>query len=56
MSDAEKDFVAVLKTLKANRIMVKTRPDGIYVRLAGDPKKGEAFSLEWARVLTFEKK
>jgi hypothetical protein len=55
MSEAEKDFLAVLKTLKANKVMVMTKYDGIYIRLAGNVEKGEAFSLEWAKVLSFKK-
>lgn len=50
----EKEFKAVLKTLKNNKVMVDTREDGIYVRLAGQESKGEAFSLEWGKVLSFK--
>lgn len=50
----EKEFKAVLATLKNNKVMVKTEEDGIYVRLAGKESKGEAFSLEWGKVLSFE--
>lgn len=53
MNNHEQEFKAVCKTMKNNRVMVDTREDGIYVRLAGSESKGEAFSLEWARVLSF---
>ena len=43
-------FQRVLKTLKGNKVMVDTRGDGIYVRLAGNEDKGEAFTLHWANV------
>lgn len=47
-------FKRVLNTLRENRVMVETRPDGIYIRVAGSVEKGEAFSLDWARVIKFE--
>lgn len=50
-----KEFCRVLNTLRTNRIMVATREDGIYIRMAGEESKGEAFSLEFARVVTFKK-
>lgn len=51
----EKEFKAVLKTLKNNKVMVDaSRPDGIYIRLAGKEGQGEAFSLEWAKVLSYQ--
>jgi hypothetical protein len=34
--------------------MVDTREDGIYIRMAGEESKGEAFSLDFARVVTFK--
>ncbi len=49
----ELEFRKVLKTLKMNKVMVKTEKDGIYVRLAGKESCGEAFSLEWGKVLSF---
>ena len=49
----ELEFRKVLKTLKMNKVMVKTEKDGIYVRLAGKESSGEAFSLEWGKVLSF---
>jgi len=51
-----KAFCRVLNTLRTNKIVVDTREDGIYIRLAGDESKGEAFSLDFARVVSFEKK
>lgn len=46
-------FAKVLQTLKNNSVMVDTREDGIYIRLAGKESKNEAFSLEWGRVYSF---
>lgn len=50
-----KQFCRVLNTLRTNRIMVVTREDGIYIRMTGDESKGEAFSYDFAKVLTIEK-
>lgn len=30
--------------------MVKVKDDGIYIRMAGDERKDECFSKEWAKV------
>lgn len=48
-------FTRVLNTLRTNKIVVVTEDDGIYVRMAGDESKGECFSLDFARVVNFEK-
>jgi hypothetical protein len=56
MNTSEAAFVAVLKTLKANKVMVDTRQDGIYIRLAGTESKGECFTLEWGKVFSFGEK
>ena len=50
---ADDDFKRVLNTLRENKVMVKIGEDGIYVRMAGDKKKGEAFSMEWGKVVSF---
>lgn len=50
---ASEHFKAVLQTLKHNKVMVKTEADGIYVRMAGNENKGECFSLEWGKVVSF---
>ena len=47
------EFKRVLNTIRKNKIMVDTREDGIYIRMAGDMKKGECFSTEWAKVKSF---
>lgn len=52
--ESEKPFYRVLNTLSANKVMVVTFPDGIYIRLAGDESKGQLFSKEFARVVTFK--
>ena len=49
-------FSRVLKTLRNNKSMVQAREDGIYIRLAGNEKKGEAFTLEWGKVFLFGEK
>lgn len=53
--DPEHHFRATLKTLSENKVMVITKEDGIYVRLAGNPNEGEAFRYEWGKVVDFEK-
>jgi len=52
--DQQKEFQKVLKTLKSNHVMVSVGEDGIYIRLAGHKDKGEAFTLEWAKVYSFD--
>lgn len=47
------EFKRVLNTLRENKIMVDTREDGIYIRMAGNESKGECFSYEWAKVKSF---
>ncbi len=54
--EKQEAFLRVLKTLKNNKVMVDTKEDGIYIRLAGKEGNGEAFSLNWAKVLSFETK
>jgi hypothetical protein len=54
MTNIEQKFQAVLKTLKNNNVMVLTKSDGIYIRLAGNINKGEIFTLHQAKVLPFE--
>lgn len=46
-------FNATLKALEQNKVVVVTKEDGIYVRLAGDANKGEAFRYEFAKVVDF---
>lgn len=48
------EFKRVLNTLRENKIMVDTREDGIYIRMAGNKNKSECFSLEWAKVKSFD--
>ena len=48
-------FTRVLNTLRQNLIMVTTKDDGIYIRLAGDEKLGFAFSETFTKVYSFEK-
>jgi len=49
-------FAAVLQTLKNNKVMVDTRKDGIYVRMAGKPENGECFTFEWGKVYSFDER
>lgn len=53
--DKEKEFQKVLKCLKNNKVMVDTREDGIYIRLAGRESEGEAFTLHFALAYPFPK-
>lgn len=49
-SKIEEEFIRVLNTLRSNKIMVKSEDDGIYIRMAGNERKGECFSKEWTKV------
>lgn len=49
----ENEFKRVLNTLRENKVMVQTREDGIYIRMAGREEKGECFTYEWAKVKSF---
>lgn len=49
----EDEFKSVLNTLRENKVMVQTREDGIYIRMAGREEKGECFTYEWAKVKSF---
>jgi hypothetical protein len=49
----ELQFRRVLNTLRENKIMVVTKDDGIYIRLAGSEHNGEIFSSEFVRVVNF---
>lgn len=53
--DKEKEFQKVLKCLKNNKVVVDTRDDGIYIRLAGRESDGEAFTLHFALAYPFPK-
>lgn len=55
-SQSKASFEAVLKTLKNNKVMVDTREDGIYVRMAGKPERGECFTLEWGKIYSFDER
>lgn len=55
-TDETNSFIRVLNTLRRNKVVVVTKDDGIYVRLAGDESTGEAFSLEFAKVLSLNTK
>lgn len=48
------EFRRVLNTLRENKVMVDTREDGIYIRLAGYEHKGQAFSTEFVKVKSFK--
>jgi len=47
------EFRRVLNTLRRNKVMIITKKDGIYIRMAGNANKGECFSLEWGKVVSF---
>ncbi len=42
-----------LNTLRENKIMVVTKSDGVYIRMAGNVNKGECFSDTFAKVKSF---
>jgi hypothetical protein len=48
------EFKKVLNTLRENKVMVSTKDDGIYIRLAGNENSGYSFSTEWAKVKSFK--
>lgn len=50
----EKNFARVLNTLRENKVMVITKEDGIYIRLAGDIKNGEHNQKDFVKVLDFQ--
>lgn len=49
-SNSELQFRRVLNTLRENKIMVVTKDDGIYIRLAGDVNKGECWMDNFVKV------
>jgi hypothetical protein len=49
-SEPELQFRRVLNTLRENKIMVITKEDGIYIRLAGDVNKGECWMDNFVKV------
>ncbi len=54
--DTQRDeFKRVLNTLRVNKVMVDTREDGIYIRMAGNESEGECFTYEWAKVKSFKR-
>ena len=53
--DSRHHFRATEIALRENKVMISTREDGIYVRLAGNVNEGEAFRYEWGKVIDFEK-
>jgi hypothetical protein len=53
-TSSESEFKRVLNTLRNNNIMVQTKEDGIYIRMAGDKSKGECFSTDFAKVKSFD--
>jgi len=53
-TSSESEFKRVLNTLRNNRVMVQTKEDGIYIRMAGNESKGECLSKDFVRVKRFE--
>ena len=49
-SNSDLQFSRVLNTLRENKIMVITKDDGIYIRLAGDVNKGECWMDNFVKV------
>ena len=54
LNDGSAAFKRVLNTLRENKVMVATKDDGIYVRMAGNESDGQAFTLEWGKVYSFD--
>jgi hypothetical protein len=54
MTFKERSFARILNTLRRNKVMVNTLPDGIYIRLSGDEKLGEVCSEKLVKVLSFD--
>jgi len=53
--DPRHHFRAAEIALRENKVMIATKEDGIYVRLAGNANVGEAFRYEWGKVIDFSK-
>ena len=49
-ANLEEAFQASIQFYDYKPVMLEKRSDGIYLRPAGDPAKGEKFSLEWEKV------
>jgi len=54
LSKKEEAFRRVKNTLNNGKYMIHTKDDGVYIRLAGDGSNGEAFTLEWGKVLSIK--
>jgi len=52
-TDPSHHFRAAQIALRENKVMIVTKDDGIYVRLAGNANEGEAFRYEWGKVIDF---
>ena len=48
-------FDAVKKALDGKKYQIKIEKDGVYIKLTGREEEGEANSVEWAKVLSFDK-
>ena len=53
-ASTESDFKRVLNTLRNNKVMVQTKEDGIYIRMAGNENNGECFSTAFVKVKSFD--
>jgi hypothetical protein len=51
--DPQHHFRAAQIALRENKVMIVTKEDVIYVRLAGNAGEGEAFRYEWGKVIDF---
>jgi len=47
------EFNRVLNSLRENKIMVTTKDDGIYIRMAGNEDAGYCYSTEFTKVKSF---
>ncbi len=48
------EYNKVLNALLEDKVMVETREDGIYIRMAGSEAKGECFSYDFVKVKSFK--
>lgn len=53
MPESQQQYIKVLNTLRENRVMVITRDDGVYIRMAGFENNDECFSFDFVKVVDF---
>jgi len=53
-SNRERAYLRVQNTINNGKVTVSVEDDGIYIRLAGDENRGEAFSEKKVKVYDYE--